>query len=153
LNGELILRLITLIAVILLTSCGSRPPNSTMLTKAQLAAVERNVTSCTAATGTLAPLVARGQHMDLEDAAVDARDRCSSARAEILRSVGGNRDLEVCWRDVQAQEQVSIAQLSALDTPTAEKRAALLKALNEAVALQVACGQVVARLQGPTAPN
>jgi hypothetical protein len=130
-----------------LGGCHDRDDRPVLATQAQLAAVEGAVSACTAATGRLTPLIARGQRDDLAHAAVDARNRCSSARAAIAKVVGAVPSLEVCRRDVDAQERVSIAELAVLDGSTPDRRAAVVHALNEAIGLQDRCGAAVAALR------
>jgi hypothetical protein len=136
-----------LAATLLLAGCkqpGHPPP---AFTKAQLATVERNVTYCTAATGKLTPLIARADHKALADAAIDARNRCSTARAEIAVVIGSNAALDVCRRDVDAQERVSIAELSNLDATSMDRRAAVVHALDEAIGLQSQCAKAMDALR------
>lgn len=124
-----------------------RADTVTLATRAQLAQVEAAVSACTAATGRLTPLIARGQRLELASVAVDARNRCSSGRAVIGRIVGAIPALEVCRLDVDAQERVSVAELAALDGSTADRRAAVVKALDEAIGLQDRCAASIASLR------
>jgi hypothetical protein len=133
--------------LILLGACHDRSARVMPVNRAQLAEVEAAVSSCTAATGRLTPLIARGQRDDLAHVAVDARNRCSSARAAIARMVPSIPSIEVCRQDVDAQERVSIAELAVLDGSTTDRRAAVVHALDEAIALQDRCATAVATLR------
>lgn len=135
------------LTLLLLAGCHARPDRPRLATKAQLAQAEAAVSSCTAATGRLTPLIARGQRVDLANVAVDARNRCSSARTVITGIVRAIPALEVCRRDVDAQERVSIAELAVLDGSTPERRAAVVHALDEAIGLQDRCGASLASLR------
>jgi hypothetical protein len=130
-----------------LGACHARSDRPALATRAQLAEVEGAVSRCTAATGRLTPLIARGRHDDLAHVAVDARNRCSSARAVIAKIVGPLPSIEVCRRDVDAQERVSIAELAVLDGSTPDRRAAVVHALDEAIGLQDQCAAAVASLR------
>lgn len=135
-----------LAVMVCLAGC-KQPERPPVFTKAQLAAVERNVTYCTAATGKLTPLIARADRKALADAAVDARNRCSTARAEITAAIHGDVALDVCRRDVDAQERISIAELSNLDATSMDRRAAVVHALDEAISLQSQCAKAMDALR------
>lgn len=142
------MRRIAILLGLLACSCsGQKPVQHDLRTKAMLAAVERHVTTCTASTGRLGPLIARNERKALMDAAIDARNRCSDARAEIGKVIGHDAALDSCARDVDAQEKISIAQMAVLDHPTPEGRAAMLQRLDEAIPLQQACGQAIDTLR------
>lgn len=133
--------------LLLVGGCRAQPDRPRLASKAQLAQVEAAVSSCTAATGRLTPLIARGQRADLAHAAVDARNRCSSGRATIAGVLRALPSLAVCRADVDAQERVSIAELAVLDATTPERRAAVVQALDDAIALQDRCGTAIASLR------
>lgn len=142
------MRRIAILSGLLACSCsGQKSAHDDLRTKAILATVERHVTTCTASTGRLGPLIARNERKALMNAAIDARNRCSDARAEITRTIGHDTALDSCRRDVDAQEKISIAQLTVLDDPTPEGRAAVLQRLDEAIPLQQACGQAIDELR------
>lgn len=140
-------RLLLVGALLALGACHSRSVPAVTATKAQVTEVEAAVSSCTAATGRLTPLIAQGRRTDLADVAVDARNRCSSARGTIATVVRAIPALGVCRQDADAQERVSIAELAVLDASTAESRAAVVHALDEAIGLQDRCGAVIASLR------
>jgi hypothetical protein len=133
--------------MMLLGACHNRSAGFAPVSRAQLAQVEGAVSTCTAATGRLTPLIARGQRDDLAHVAVDARNRCSSARAVITKIVGAIPSIEVCRKDVDAQERVSIAELAVLDGSTPDRRAAVVHALDEAIGLQDRCAAAIAELR------
>jgi hypothetical protein len=142
------MRRIAILSGLLACSCsGQKPMHDDLRTKAMLATVERHVTTCTASTGRLGPLIARNERKALMNVAIDARNRCSDARAEIGKAIGKDAALDACRRDVDAQEKISIAQMAVLDDPTPEGRAALLQRLDEAIPLQQACGQAIDTLR------
>lgn len=136
-------RLLIVTMAMLLGACHARSDRFAPVSRAQLAEVEGAVSSCTAATGRLTPLIARGQRDDLAHVAVDARNRCSSARAVIARIVPSIPSIEICRQDVDAQERVSIAELAVLDGSTPERRAAVIHALDEAIRFQDRCAAAV----------
>ncbi|WP_019831509.1 hypothetical protein [Sphingomonas sp. PR090111-T3T-6A] len=141
------MRRIAILLGLLACSCGQKAAHDDLRTRALLATVERHVTTCTASTGRLGPLVARNERRALMNAAIDARNRCSDARAQIARAIGKDAVLDACRRDVDAQERISLAQMAVLDNPTPEGRAAVLQRLDEAVPLQEACGQAIDTLR------
>lgn len=141
------MRRIAILSGLLACSCGQKAPPDDLRTRALLTTVERHVTTCTASTGRLGPLIARNERRALMNAAIDARNRCSDARAEIARAIGKDATLDACRRDVDAQEKISIAQTAVLDNPTPEGRAAVLQRLDEAIPLQQTCGQAIDRLR------
>ncbi len=142
------MRRIAILSGLLACSCsGQKPMHDDLRTKAMLATVERHVTTCTASTGRLGPLIARNEKRALMNAAIDARNRCSDARAEIGKAIGKDAALDACRRDVDAQEKISIAEMAVLDDPTPEGRAAVLQRLDEAIPLQQACGQAIDKLR------
>ena len=137
---------LALLAVLLVSGCGKRVIGPEV-TRADIATVERAVTYCTAATASLSPALAHGDANAISYAAIDARNRCMTARTDLAKIARISPDLAVCQKDVEAQERVATAQLSVMDGTSAERREAVVAALNEAIKLQSECGRAVDRLK------
>ena len=137
------MRRAALILALLAASCHRQPTRGLLITKAALANVEQAVVTCTAATSAFGPLMARGETDKLRYAAIDARNRCSIARSDIAAAVGTGGVLGECRQTVDAQVRVAIAELKALDAPSAQTRSAVVAALDQTIPLQTTCGASV----------
>ena len=139
-------RIVLIAGLALATGCA----RSTLpFTRAQLATVERAVGACTDASGKLlAPLKAHDR-AGAENAAVTARNACSSARADIVGSVGIGGPLEACYFAVDRQEDMQQAELHALDGPTFDNQRQVATTLDEAIRQQRACATAVETANRP----
>jgi transcription elongation factor len=134
------MRCISLIACMVLAGCGR---HALPFTRAQVAAVQNAVQTCTSASGALTPLLRSGSRAAALNASAAARNTCSSARAAIVTAVGTGTVLDACYYAVDRQEAVQRAELASLDTPTLENGKAVVAVLDEAIRQQTGCSTVI----------
>jgi hypothetical protein len=134
------MRRAALIACIAVTGCAKRV---VPMTRAQLATVTRAVEACTDASGKLTPYLKNGDRAGATNAAVAARNLCSSSRAKLVAAVGTGTPLDACYFAVDRQEAVQRAELTNLDSPTLEYGSAVVAALDEAIRQQTGCSAAI----------
>jgi hypothetical protein len=135
------MRSAALIACIALAACVK---HSVPMTRAQLATVERATEACTDASGSLALYLKDGDRAGATNAAIAARNVCSSSRADIVASVGTGGPLDACYFSVDRQEAAQQAELHVLDAPTPDNQRQVVTTLDEAIRQQTACAGAIA---------
>jgi hypothetical protein len=113
------------------------------MTRAQLATVERATEACTDASSSLTPYLKDGDRAGATNAAIAARNVCSSSRADVVTSVGTGGPLDACYFSVDRQEAVQQAELHALDAPTPDNQRQVVATLDEAIRQQTACAAAI----------
>ncbi len=130
------MRSAVLILCVALSGCGR---HALPLRKDQLAAVSRAVAACTDASGALTPYLRRQDRAGADNAAIAARNLCSSSRAEIVAAIGTGTMLDACYFSVDRQEAVQRAELADLDMPTLATGQAVARLLDDAIRQQAGC--------------
>jgi hypothetical protein len=105
----------------------------------QLATVTRAVETCTEASAKRTPRLKKGDQAGAEDAAIAARNLCSSSRAAIVAAVGIGGPLDACYPSVDRQEAVQQAESHALDSATPDNLRRVVATLDEAISQQNSC--------------
>ena len=134
------MRCVFLIGMIGLTGCGR---HALPFTRSQLATVHRAVDDCTGASGALTPYLKKSDHSGAENAAIAARNVCSSSRATIVAAVGTGTILDACYFAVDRQEAMQRTELANLDTPTLENGRVVVTAIDDAIRQQIGCSTAI----------
>jgi len=132
--------LIGMIGMIGLTGCGR---HALPFTRSEFAIVHRAVDDCTEASGALTPYLKKSDHSGAENAAIAARNVCSSSRATIVAAVGTGSILDACYFAVDRQEAMQRTELANLDSPTLENGRVVVTAIDDAIRQLRGCSTAI----------